>query len=245
MALTDLQFNYPILTEQQEQLAGHITAAMEDSSKWMELPPYGGYTEHREAAAEWLSRGSEAVPASRVMLAAGGHNAVMASMLVAGLRGKKIATDPITYPGFRMQASWLGSELVTCEGDQCGMKPESLKRAAEKGAAAVYLMPTVHNPMGIVMPMKRRQEICEVAAKHSLTILDDDAYGFCEAKAPSHFATLAPERSYFIQSFTKPFAPAMKLALSCFLTDKSRPMTQACARFRAERLCCLLKLRRG
>jgi DNA-binding transcriptional MocR family regulator len=227
MALTDLQFNYPILAEQQEQLSGHIAAAMKDSSKWMELPPYGGYTEHREAAAEWLSRGQEAVPASRVMLAAGGHNAVMASMLVAGLRGRKIATDPITYPGFRMQASWQGSELVTCDGDKHGMKPESLEHAAKQGAAAVYLMPTVHNPMGIVMPMKRRQEICEVAAKHSLTILDDDAYGFCEAKPPSHFATLAPERSYFIQSFTKPYAPAMKLAFVVFPAGQESAMAQA------------------
>jgi DNA-binding transcriptional MocR family regulator len=227
MALTDLQFNYPILAEQQEQLAGHIAAAMEDSSKWMELPPYGGYTEHREAAADWLSRGAEAVGASRVMLAAGGHSAVMASMLVAGLRGKKIATDPITYPGFRMQAAWLGCELVTCEGDEQGMKPESLERAAEQGAAAAYLMPTVHNPMGIVMPMKRRQEICAVAVKHSLTILDDDAYGFCEAKPPSHFAELAPERSYFIQSFTKPYAPAMKLAFVVFPDGLEAAMAQA------------------
>jgi len=126
-----------------------------------------------------------------------------------------------------MQAAWLGCELVTCEGDEQGMKPESLEGAAELGAAAVYLMPTVHNPMGIVMPKKRRLEICEVAAKHSLTILDDDAYGFCEAKPPSHFAQLAPERSYFIQSFTKPYAPAMKLAFVVFPDGLEAAMAQA------------------
>jgi DNA-binding transcriptional MocR family regulator len=227
MAVTDLQFNYPILAGQQEQLAGHIVAAMKDSSKWMEGPPYGGYMEHREAGADWLSRLGDAIPISRVMLAAGGHSGVMASLMVAGLRGKKIAVDPITYPGFRIQASWQGSELVTCQGDEDGMKPESLERAAEKGAAAVYLMPTVHNPMGIVMSMNRRRELSEVAAKHSLTILDDDAYGFCEAKPPSHFAALAPERSYFIQSYTKPFAPAMKLAFIVFPEGQGESMARA------------------
>jgi DNA-binding transcriptional MocR family regulator len=227
MASTDLHFNYPILAEQQEQLAGHITAAMEASSKWIEGPPYGGYPEHREAAAEWLSKRGTAVSSSRVVLAAGGHSGVMASLMVAGLRGKKIATDPISYPGFKQQAAWQGCELVTCEGDEFGMKPDSLERAAKQGAAAVYLMPTVHNPMGIVMPMKRRLELCEVAAKHGMTILDDDAYGFCEATPPPNFATLAPERSYFIQSYTKPYAPAMKLAFVVFPEGQEAAMERA------------------
>ena len=51
MAMIDLQFNYPILGGQREALSRHIEGAMAESAKWMELPPYGGYTEHREAAA--------------------------------------------------------------------------------------------------------------------------------------------------------------------------------------------------
>src|SRR6266567_2456937 len=101
MELTDLDRNYPILPEQREQLSKHIQDAMTASSKWIEGPPYGGYKEHREAAAEWLSKGPGTFPASRVMIAAGGHSGVMASLLVAELRGKKIATDAMTYPGFK------------------------------------------------------------------------------------------------------------------------------------------------
>jgi len=76
----------------------------------------------------------------------------------------------------------------------------------------VYLMPTVHNPLGTVMPEARRREICEVARRHDLLIIDDDAYCFMEAAPPPSFAILAPERSFTIWSFTKPLAPIMKIA---------------------------------
>ena len=228
MALIDLQFNYPILSGQRDALSRHIEAAMAESTKWMELPPYGGYAEHREVAAEWLSRGGAPVESSRVMLSAGGHNGVMASLLSAGLSGKRIATDPMTYPGFKRQAAFLGSPLVPCAGDQHGMRPEVLDRAAsEEKVEAVYLMANVHNPLGIVIPIERRREICEVAKRRGLIIIDDDAYGFCEAKPPENFATLAPERSYFIHSFTKPYAPAMKLAFVAFPDGQQALMGQA------------------
>jgi DNA-binding transcriptional MocR family regulator len=228
MALTDLQFNYPILAEQSKQLTKHIEAAIADSSKWMEGPPYGGYPEHREAATDWLSRRGERFSTDRVMIGAGGHNGVMAAMLVAGLGGKKIATDRLTYPGFKLQASFLESPLVPCEMDGDGMSPESLERAAvENGVAAVYLMPNVHNPMGTVMSENRRRQICDVAERHGLIIIDDDAYGFCEPNPPVNFATLAPERSYFVHSFTKPYAPAMKLAFLIYPEGRAAAMDSA------------------
>jgi DNA-binding transcriptional MocR family regulator len=228
MPLTDLQFNYPILPEQREQLSMYIQEAMKVSSNWVELPPYGGYEEHREAAARWLSRSEESFPSDRVMIAAGGHCGVMASLMVGGLRGKKIAADAMTYPGFKMQASWMDATLIPCECDELGMIPESLEHAAKNDqAAGVYLMPTVHNPLGIVMPLERRKQLCEVARRHNLVIIDDDAYGFCEAKPPASFASLAPERSYFVHSFTKPYAPAMKVAFVVFPEGKAKEMASA------------------
>jgi DNA-binding transcriptional MocR family regulator len=228
MAQTDLQFNYPILAEQQQQLREHIEAAIAESSKWIEGPPYGGYSEHREAAAKWLSRRGERFHQDTVMIGAGGHNGVMTALLVAGLGGKKIATDRLTYPGFKLQASFLGSPLVPSEMDDDGMLPDSLERAAvEEKVSAVYLMPNVHNPMGTVMSEKRRREICVVAERHGLVIIDDDAYGWCEANPPVNFATLAPERSYFVHSLTKPYAPAMKLAFIVFPDGRAAAMDNA------------------
>ncbi len=226
--MIDLQFNYPILEGQYDEFAKHIRDAVAASPGWMELPPYGGGESHRRAAAEWLSRGGTKIDAGRVMLAAGGHSGVMATLLTAGLRGTAVAVEKLTYPGFKLQAEALGIELVACEIDKHGIVPQSLEEAARrKKISSVYVMPTVHNPTGSVQPIERREEIVEIARKYDFTIIDDDAYRFCEAEAPPSYAHLAPERSYFIESFTKPYAPAMKVAFVAFPPEKSAAMEAA------------------
>lgn len=40
----------------------------------------------------------------------------------------------------------------------------------------LYLMPTFHNPTGRVMPLKERQDLLQLAARHRLIIVEDDPY---------------------------------------------------------------------
>ena len=218
---TDLQFNYPVLPSQQQRLASILQQTAQASAKLLSHQPYGGCAEHRETAALWLSKEAglsttNSVGADRVMLCAGAHHAVYVALLAAGLRGRKIAVDPLTYPGFRMQAASLGIELIPCVSDTLGMTPQTLQDASHAGAAAVFLMPTIHNPLGTVMPLNRRREISHVARAHGLWIIEDDAYRFLDQAPPPTCASLAPDRTFFIWSFTKPFAPAMKLAYLTF-----------------------------
>ncbi|MGO8795668.1 MAG: PLP-dependent aminotransferase family protein [Candidatus Sulfotelmatobacter sp.] len=216
--MIDLQFNYPVLQGQAElfsRLLADVVAAQ--GARVLEAPPDGGTEEQRTTAAQWLSRDGQAVGKERVLLCAGGHHAVMVSMLALGLKQCGIAVDPLTYSNFKTQAASLGNKLFPCAGDEQGMMPSALAAAVDKHSVqAVYLMPTVHNPMGTVMPESRRREICEVARKHDLKIIDDDAYRFTAANPPPSFATLAPERAFSVWSFTKPVAPVMKLGFLTF-----------------------------
>lgn len=214
--MIDLQFNYPILPGQDKTFA-KVLAEVAQDPEVIKLPPYGGVAEHREAAAEWISAGVEKIAPERVLLSAGGHHAVIATLLALELAGKKIACDPLTYNGFVNQAKALGCPLVPCEGDDDGMLPDALDKAAvEHGVRAVFLMPSNQNPVGTMMPLERRKGIVEVARKHGIYIIDDDAYRFTVADAPTHFAALAPESAFFVYSFTKPFAPVMKVAFLAF-----------------------------
>jgi DNA-binding transcriptional MocR family regulator len=215
--IVDMQFNYPVVAGQAEQLAQLLREVTTDGDRLLQFQPYGGRDDHRAAAAAWLSGNAGAIPPQRVMLCSGGHNAVLASLLAAGLRGKKMAADPLTYRGFRQQAEALGIQLVPIEGDGHGMLPASLGEAAKRhGLAGVFLMPTVHNPLGYVMPVERRQQIVEVAQAHGLVIIDDDAYRFCEAAPPPSFSELAPELAFSVTSLTKPVAHAVKVAALAF-----------------------------
>jgi DNA-binding transcriptional MocR family regulator len=212
----DMQFNYPVLPGQDEELARLLQQSEASATDLLAPRGYGGHTDDREAGAAWISRQGIDISAERVVLCAGGHHAVYISLLAAGLRGGKVAADALTYPGFKMQAASLGIDLLPCSADSDGMLPEELERAADAGAQAIFLMPTVQNPLGTVMPLARRMELCDVAQRRNLWMIDDDAYHFIEAAPPPSFAALAPELAFTVRSLTKPVAPVMKLAYLVF-----------------------------
>lgn len=226
--MIDLQFNYPILPGQAEVFSRFLgEVAAEQGAKLLDAPPDGGTGEQRATAARWLSRDGATVEKERVVLCAGGHHAVMISMLALGLKGRGIAVDPLTYSNFKTQAASLGMELFPCAGDEQGMTPGALAKCAEKQRVrAVYLMPTVHNPTGTVMSEERRREICEVVRQHDLRVIDDDAYCFTAEDAPPSFALLEPERAFSVWSFTKPVAPVLKLGLLTFPVQYTKALME-------------------
>ena len=149
--------------------------------------------EDRQAAAAWFSRqGTEIVP-DRVSLVTGGHHGVLVAVLATGLVGKTVVIDEFTYPNFRELASLMGITLVSCAGDKNGMLPDALKEVAVRfSASGLYLMPTLHNPVGYVMPVERRLDIIRVAGDVGMVVIEDDAYGFLEENPPMTFAQLEP-----------------------------------------------------
>lgn len=215
--MVDLQLNYPILPEQnvlfskllRETIAAH-------GSEMLELPPFGGPDHYRELAANWLGEMAKRYRKTVCCFAREGTTRSWFACLLFGLRGQRIAVDQLTYGNFKIQARALGMELLPCAGDEQGMKPSALRDVAERlRVAAVYLMPTVHNSLGTIMPETRRREICEVAGKHGLFILDDDAYRFLEEKPPPASRS-CPRPSIFDLELYEAFCAAMKLALLSF-----------------------------
>jgi DNA-binding transcriptional MocR family regulator len=89
------------------------------------------------------------------------------------------------------------------------MRADSLREVCERGGvAAVYTMPTVHNPLSCVASLERRLAIVEVAREFDLLIVQDDAYGYMEPDAPANYAVLAPERTFYMRGLSKSYAPA-------------------------------------
>ncbi len=212
----DLRLNYPVLEEQAAVLNDALRRATADElDAGLVLAPFAGRDSDRATAARWLSSpGYPAVPPSRVFINCGGHHAMVVCLLAAELTGAAIAVEPLTYSGLLALREPFDLRMVPCEMDQHGMTAESLRAASRKDPAlrAVYLMPTVHNPLGIVMPKSRREEIAAVARERDLLIIEDDAYGFLEADPPPSFALLAPERACYFLSMSKPFASGLKTA---------------------------------
>jgi DNA-binding transcriptional MocR family regulator len=208
--MIDLLWNFPLLAGQGAEWQGYLRRAVDGLhvGDAQELRPTfrGADAELRVRAGKWL--GTEA---SRTWIVCGGHHGVLVSLLAAKLPGKSIAVEEITYSGILNQARLLGIAVVGCAYDGEGMLPESLRARCEAGAVkAVYLMPTVHNPLGNVAGLERRKAIVAVAREFDLLIIEDDAYGFLVPDAPPNYAMLAPERTFYVRGLSKSYAPSTR-----------------------------------
>ena len=211
-AVIDLQLNYPVLSSQGNYFNSSFKQHVNEYDKWLSVIPFRGYDADRELAAAWLSGNGKQIGYDRVSMVTGGHHGVLVAVLAAGLIGKVVVTDEFTYPNFKELAGLLDIRLVPCAGDEKGMLPESLKEVCNKfSASGIYVMPTLHNPTGHVMPVDRRSEIIEVASNLGIVIIEDDAYGFLEEDPPLKFAQLEPGNCWYIYSLSKPLAPDIKL----------------------------------
>ncbi|GLU56678.1 aminotransferase-like domain-containing protein [Dyadobacter frigoris] len=208
--MIDFRFNYPVLDSQHILFQNALTS-IEPNEAYLKMEISGGYPEDRKIASQWLSRPDYPVAPESVVLACGGHHALTAIILATGLSGGAILVDPVTYNGFIGLAAIMNVKLIPCPIDDKGMKPEAMAELClSQKIKAVYLMPTIHNPLCFIMPLERRMEIVEVAQLFDLILIDDDAYGFLEPNTLPNFAQLAPERGFFIYSFAKILAPGVK-----------------------------------
>ncbi|MGY1438148.1 aminotransferase class I/II-fold pyridoxal phosphate-dependent enzyme [Streptomyces reniochalinae] len=120
--------------------------------------------------------------------------------------------------------------LGTVTTDAAGMLPDALDHALTRAADAdartafVYLTPTHHNPTGRTMPTARRRSLLEVAARHELLIVEDDAYAelpLTEGRTPPpSLAALAGYRRVIrLCSFSKTLGPGLRVGW--LLTDRA------------------------
>ncbi len=205
----NLQSNYPVLPEQDTQWEALLREAVERfGAESLRLPAFGGSAENRALAAAWLG-----MPAERTWICTSGHQGTMAALLAMGPAGKTVAVEELTYPWFVRQAEMLGMRVVPVAMDGEGMRPEALRAVcAREPVAAVYTMPTQHNPTGAVAGLGRRQAMVEVAREFDLQVIEDAAYGFLVADEPPRYVELAPERAFYVESLSKRAAPGLRTA---------------------------------
>jgi DNA-binding transcriptional MocR family regulator len=214
----DLEMNYPSLPGQGEEFSALLRVAAGELENLSALSPTGGGVEDKEIAAQWLSQEGYPVAPRHVYLGSGGHHATLTALLAGGLAGKTVVAEEFTYSNFKAIAALLNIKLVPCHADALGLKPIALREVCARHQAdfgrapdALYIMATVNNPTGTVLPLDRREDIAAIARATNMLIIEDDAYGFLEEEPLPNFFALAPERSFYIYSFSKPLTPGIKI----------------------------------
>ena len=205
------QVNAPILET--------ARAVMErpEAARLLEYGQAAGNPIQLQAAQTWLRRFHVQARPDTLLIAAGSQNALAISLISLFKAGDKIAVDPYTYPNFIGLASFLHIQLVAVEGDESGMKPQALDALCrQSGIKGVYLMPSCSNPMGIVMPMERREALARVIERHGLILVEDDAYAFLLSREFRPLAAAIPERTVYICGTSKSLCAGLRVAFLAF-----------------------------
>jgi DNA-binding transcriptional MocR family regulator len=217
--MIDLQFNFPMLVGQDAVWAEHVRVSLEEQAQegMGALRPSfrgGGEDRLKEMAGTWLGEAVE-----RVALTCSGHHGCLVALMAAELAGKRVVVEAITYTGFLEQCRFLGVEVTACAMDVEGLRADSLREICERGraagrpVAAVFTMPTLHNPVGCVASLERRLAVVAVAREFGLVVMEDDAYGYLYGDPPTNYARLAPERTFYVRGLSKSFAPVVRTGL--------------------------------
>jgi DNA-binding transcriptional MocR family regulator len=97
--------------------------------------------------------------------------------------------------------------------DREGVRPEAVLEAQRSAPLrAIYVQPTLHNPLGVTMGSARRAEIAAILTRSDLYVIEDAVYSFLADEVP--MAALAPDRVLLIDSLSKRIAPGLTLGMA-------------------------------
>lgn len=220
-AMVDMTMNLPPQPPElrallQEGLAGLLARA--ELGPLLAYRAGAGSMADRAAGADWLApllgqAPGQALEPSRLLVCAGAQCALVGLLTLLARPGDALVTDALTYPGLRGLAGQLGLRLVAADADADGMLPEAVDRLCrEVGPKAIYCMPTMHNPVAVTMPPARRQALAEVALRHAVPVIEDDAYGLLPSHPLAAVTAAAAGVGYYIGTVSKCLTPALRVA---------------------------------
>lgn len=182
------------------------------SSSALSFRPNMVFPRHRQVAAEWLTQCGLDVSPLNISITNGATPAMTVAMMSVAQPGATIAAEAISHHTLKPLVTYLGLHLKGLAIDHDGMIPEALDEACCNGVIrAVFLQPSVINPMATLMSGERRAALAEVARRHDIAIIENDVLGPLVEGGVPPIAVFAPERTLYVTSFTKITVPGVRI----------------------------------
>jgi DNA-binding transcriptional MocR family regulator len=172
-----------------------------------------GSLRDRAAGARWLQPVLGEVDPAQIVVCAGAQCALTALLTMLTRPGDTILTDMLTYPVFRALAAQLDVRLAGVAADQDGMLPDALEQVCRSmQPKAIYCVPTMHNPTAVTMPPERRRAVAEIAVRHTVAVIEDDAYGMLPSSPVPAIVSFAAGAGYYVGTLSKCLTPGLRVA---------------------------------
>jgi 2-aminoadipate transaminase len=168
--------------------------------------------------------------------------------------GDTVIIEEDNYGGVLTRLARIGANIEAIPLDGDGIRTDLLaERLADLKARGItpkyiYLIPTVQNPTGTILPEARRREILDLAEHYDVPIFEDDCYAdlvFGGERPPALHAMDTTGRVAYLGSFSKSIAPALRVGyviapwpfLSRLLSLKTDAGTGALEQFMLAEFC--------
>ena len=210
----NLTLNVPPLTGAEAVLKDAFTELADRNhlAKLLDYLPHQGVYEHRDKIAGWLSSHILQCVPQNLFVTSGAQHAVWLALSAAAREGDTIAAEQYPYSGLSALAELQRYRLAGVALDEEGAIPDSLDRVlSETGAKIVYLTPTFQTATGAAMGESRRRQVAKLLRKHGAYLIEDDVYAFLATKPHTPITRHAPERSFYVTSYAKIVAPALRM----------------------------------
>jgi len=135
--------------------------------------------------------------------------------------GDTVAVESPTFYGMLQNLEALGLRALEIPtSPSTGLSVDALEFALQRDAEhggrlrAVLAMPTVHNPLGCVMPDSGKERLVRLCERHDIALIEDDTYADMMAPGVQAYAAKSWCRSghvIYCQSLNKNLAPGLRV----------------------------------
>lgn len=168
--------------------------------------PYG-YPPLREAIADRHSAQGLPTSPEQILVTTGAQQAIsLLSSLLAGPGAVAVVEDP-TYAGILDALRAVGATPLGVPVDAGGVQVQPLVDAVRRVAPKlIYLIPSYHNPTGVVLSPARAEHIVHVASRFQVPLVDDQSLsglGWGDGPEPPMLGSLTRDLAITVGSLSK------------------------------------------
>jgi DNA-binding transcriptional MocR family regulator len=140
----------------------------------------------RERIAEHFTESGLPTSPDEIVVTTGAHQAIALVTQMYLRTGAAVVIEQPSWPGCFDLFGAAGGRVVGVPLDDAGIRPDLLTTAFVKHQPAMlFVMPTFHNPTGLLMSANRRRQVAELAARHGVVVVEDNAYSAWDPAGPS------------------------------------------------------------
>ena len=129
----------------------------------------------RELADMMTARGTPTLP-EQILVTTGAQQAVSLSTLLLVRDGDEVVVEAPSFSGTLDVFKTRSARMTAVRVDDGGVDVRAVAQAVNAGRpAAIYVMPSFHNPTGALMAANRRRDLAELVVAHGVPLIEDNA----------------------------------------------------------------------